>query len=110
MSATVADRPVTSGKVNESLFLGVAQRYAKDRKLVDALITSGNPDDAISRATAVIGELKSMVANGGDYTPAVILGFDSSNASTIAARVLGLGQTGAQIKRLFSDLGKVKKS
>jgi hypothetical protein len=110
MSATVvSDRPATSGKVSEPLFISLARDYWANRKLIDALTASENPDEAVSRAMGVIGRLQHVVAEGSDYTPRADLGFGSCNAATIAAGIIGQGLTGAQLRKKFSDVGKPKK-
>jgi len=110
MSATtVVQSPVISGKITEASFLALARDYSANRKLVDCLSASDNPDDAFARATGIIGRWQHMVAEGSDYTPSAALGFGSCNASTIAAGVIGEGLTGSQLRKKVSDLGKPKK-
>lgn len=108
MGATVLERPITSGKVDEKMFLTIAQDYARDRKGIDWLSAQPNPDDAVARVMGVIGRLEHLVANGSDYTPAAQLGFGSANASTIGSGILGAGLTGSQIRKLFATAGKPK--
>jgi hypothetical protein len=108
-SSAVVSSPVTAVKVNESWFLSVARDYHANRKLVDALVASDNPDDAFATAVGIIGRLQTMVESGSDYTPRADLLFGSSNSSTIGSGILGEGLTGAQIRKRFSDAGKPKK-
>lgn len=107
-TATVVDRPSVTGKVNESMFLGACRDYRANRKLIDALVASDNPDDAFATATSIIARWNHILSDGTDYTPSGSLGFGSSNSSTIAAGLLGEGLTGSQIRKKVSDLGKPK--
>ena len=108
-TATVVQSPVITGKVNESSFLQLARDYWASRKLVDALTSSENPDDAFATAMGIIGRLQHTVREGSDYTPRADLLFGSCNASTIAAGIIGEGLTGSQLRKKFSDAGKPKK-
>ena len=108
-TATVVQSPVTTGKINEASFLAWCRDYSANRKLVDALTASDNPDDAFARATAIIGRGQHMISDGADYTPSAALGFGSANSATIASGVLGEGLTGSQLRKKVSDIGKPKK-
>lgn len=108
-TATAVSSPVTTGKVNEAMFLTLARDYWASRKLVDALTSSDNPEDAFARAINIIGRLQHVVSEGSDYTPRADLLFGSCNASTIAAGIIGEGLTGSQLRKKFSDVGKPKK-
>lgn len=100
---------VIGKKVSEGTFLASARKYNAQRKLIDALVASDNPDDAIASALATIADLQNMRDYGSEYTPSTALGFGSENAATIASGILGEGMTGAQLRKKFSDVGKPKK-
>ena len=108
MTATaVVSSPVSNpAKISETWFRQLARDYHANRKLVDCLSASDNPDDSFATALDIIGRLENMVAVGADYTPPAALGFGSGNSATLASGILGVGLTGSQIRKKFSDYGK----
>jgi len=106
-STTVVHSPVSAPtKITETWFRTLSRDYHANRKLVDCLKGSENPDNAFATAQDIIARLGIMVEIGSDYTPPAALGFGSGNSSTLASGVLGLGLTGSQICKKFSDFGK----
>lgn len=100
-----------NGTFTDADFDTACRAYAGDTKLrrvVDAFAGAGIEDleSTIADAQSIIGLLQSMSDNGQGYTPASGKGFGSDNASTIADKLLGLGQTVGATRKSVVAWGK----
>lgn len=101
------DTAIESGVVITSeVFMANLSGYAKHARLIDALVGSENPTEAIESAFGTIEALHAMEADGKGYTPAESLGFGSENASTIAGALLGRRTSTAKIRGLARKVGR----
>jgi hypothetical protein len=94
-----------SGVDVQGLFLKTGPRYKTNRKFVEAIIASKNPQQSMLDAQEVIDALKILAENGEGYTPPSNLNFGSDNASTIAQAVLGQRASTASIRSAFAKVG-----
>jgi hypothetical protein len=103
-NSSVAVAP--SVTVDSAFFSDVATGYNANDKLINALVSSENPDADFKSAMATIANIRAMAQNGKGYTPDKSLGFGSDNAATIAEKILGTAKSATQVRKLLRDAGK----
>jgi len=111
----MSDTVVENGtEVTAETFRNAARTYVKHKRVIDAIATGiaksnggyGSIDDALAQIVEAWGVLRSLVENGGGYTPPVEMGFGSNNAAQIASAITGDNTSVTETRKAFSKLGK----
>lgn len=96
----------TSTEFGQTDLTSNAALYRKNKRVVDAASTYETLDDAIAGLRETWEVMECQAENGSGYTPNVILGFGSDNASVIAESIMGRRNTVGSTRKAFANMGK----